>query len=366
MKRLKLLHAADLHLDSPFEGLGAQKAAQRRREQRQLLADIAALACERKADALLLAGDLLDGGNVYRETADALREVLKTVPCPVFIAPGNHDFYGPGSFYARSSLGENVYIFKENAFTCVEMPELGARVWGAAFTDTYNTAFPEDFAVEKRPDTVDIAVLHGTVGQPDSPYRPISTRALAQSGFDYVALGHVHAFGGLIRAGDTFYAWPGCPMGRGFDETGEKGVLWVEAAPGDVRAEFVPLGARRYESLKVDISESADVLQTVVSALPGDAARHVFRILLTGERDHAPDLRGLKEMLEDRCWQLQLRDGTVLRRDVWEKAGEDTLRGLFLKKLREKYDSASPEERETIMRAARWGIQAFENGEELG
>ncbi len=365
MRRLKILHAADLHLDSPFESLDAAKAAARRSEQRQLLLDIAALARAREADLLLLAGDVLDGAVVYRETADTLREALKTVPCPVFIAPGNHDFYTPASLYARETLGENVHIFKDDALSCVELPELGARVWGAAFADTC-AAFPAGFQVDKRPDTMDIAVLHGVVGQPDSPYRPISEASLAESGFDYTALGHVHACSGLRRAGDSFYAWPGCPMGRGFDETGEKGVLFVDAAPGDVRAEFVPLLSRRYEILRVDISESADVPQTVISALPADAERHIFRILLTGERDYAPDLRGLKEALRNRCWQLQVRDDTVLRRDVWEKAGEDTLQGLFLKKLRERYESAPPEERQRIMRAARWGIQAFENGEELG
>ena len=365
MRKIRILHAADLHLDSPFESLNAEKAALRRREQRQLLMDIAALAREREADLLLLAGDVLDGAAVYRETADALREALKAVPCPVFIAPGNHDYYTPTSLYARETLGENIHIFKEDSLSCVELPELGARVWGAAFTDTY-AAFPADFRAEKREDVLDIAVLHGTVGQPDSGYRPISEAALAESGFDYTALGHVHACSGLRRAGNGFYAWPGCPMGRGFDEVGEKGVLFVEAAPGDVSAEFVPLGARRYEILRVDVSESEDALSAVLSALPEDAERHIFRILLTGEREYAPDLRALQETLAGRCWQLQLRDETVLRRDIWEKAGEDTLQGLFLKKLREKYENAAPEERRRIMRAARWGIQAFENGEELG
>ena len=63
MSKIKILHSADLHLDSPFQGLTAGKAAIRRGEQRQLLSALSALAREEKADIVLLSGDLLDRGN---------------------------------------------------------------------------------------------------------------------------------------------------------------------------------------------------------------------------------------------------------------------------------------------------------------
>ena len=108
---LKLIHAADLHLDSPFAGLRPERAAQRRREQRQLLERLAALAAEKQADLVLLAGDLLDGGTVYQETAAALAAALGAMPCPVLIAPGNHDYFGPDSIYAAVEWPEHVHIF---------------------------------------------------------------------------------------------------------------------------------------------------------------------------------------------------------------------------------------------------------------
>ena len=88
---LTIIHGADFHLDSPFSGLSPQRAAQRRGEQRQLLSALAALAREKGADLVLLAGDLLDGRQTYRETAQALARALGDIPCPVFLAPGNHD-----------------------------------------------------------------------------------------------------------------------------------------------------------------------------------------------------------------------------------------------------------------------------------
>ena len=93
---LKIIHGADFHLDSPFAGLAPERAAQRREEQRALLDRLSALARERQADLVLLAGDLLDSRRLFRETVQALSRSLGEIPCPVFIAPGNHDFYSPG------------------------------------------------------------------------------------------------------------------------------------------------------------------------------------------------------------------------------------------------------------------------------
>ena len=107
MSDLKILHAADLHLDSPFEGLGAAKAAQRRDEQRRLLHRIAQLAEEESVDIVLLAGDLLDSDSTYAETAEALASSLGSISAPVFISPGNHDFYSPRAPYARVRFHEN-------------------------------------------------------------------------------------------------------------------------------------------------------------------------------------------------------------------------------------------------------------------
>ena len=89
---LRFLHAADLHLDSPFEGLPAGKAAIRRQEQRTLLAALADLAAEEQVDLVLLSGDLLDSANTYYETGDELVRSLQNIDAPVFIAPGNHDY----------------------------------------------------------------------------------------------------------------------------------------------------------------------------------------------------------------------------------------------------------------------------------
>ena len=89
---VRLIHAADFHLDSPFSGLDPEQAIRRRAEQRELLGRLAELARDRNADLVLLAGDLFDAERVFQETAKALAQHLESIPCPVLIAPGATQF----------------------------------------------------------------------------------------------------------------------------------------------------------------------------------------------------------------------------------------------------------------------------------
>ena len=367
MSALKILHTADLHLDSPFEALSANKAALRRAEQRELLSRLAELAVKEKVQLVLLAGDLMDSDTSYYETGEELSRCLSGMGVPVFIAPGNHDYYTPKSPWARLKLPGNVCVFRENAIRGVNLPDLGVRVSGAAFTEKRSGPLLKGFAAQKTPGVRNLLVLHGEVGaQPDSPYNPITEEELAQSGFDYVALGHIHRAGGLRRAGQTWYSWPGCPEGRGFDETGEKTVSLVTLTDdGDCALETRCIALRRYEDLTVDVT-GQDPLLAIHTLLPDETVRDVYRITLTGETEDSPDLNRLRMNLDELFFALRLRDETRPLVSLWEKAGDDTLRGLFLKNLQKQLEQAPDEQaRRLIEQAARWGLAALDNREEV-
>ncbi len=242
MKKLTILHTADLHLDSPFEGLDAGKAAMRRGEQRELLGRLAALVQREGVQLVLLAGDLLDSDKPYFETGEELALCLGRMGVPVFIAPGNHDFYSPKSPWARLKLPENVHVFSDSAMQGVTLESLGVTVWGAAFTSPRSAGKLCSFRAPA--EGMQLMLLHADVGG-NMGYGPIGEEEIAASGLRYLALGHVHACSGLRRSGDTFWAYPGCLMGRGFDETGEKGYLTLELDEEDCRAEVHPLPSRR-------------------------------------------------------------------------------------------------------------------------
>lgn len=353
---LKIIHGADFHLDSPFSGLTPERAARRRGEQRELLDRLAGLAREKNADLVLLSGDLLDSERVYRETGDALRAALADIPCPVFIAPGNHDFFGPRSVWNTLDWPDHVHIF--DAPEWVELP--GCALWGRAFTAPHQETCPLEGLTVPDDGKLHIACLHGDVdGTGD--YGPISAMDIAASGLDYLALGHVHQASGLQKAGKTFWAYPGCPEGRGFDELGDKGVLYVEAEPGNVTAQFIPLAKRRYEIISVDITGAADVLSTTRSALPNHPENLICRLVLTGE-GQAPDLAALDRALSPEFYGLTILDRTRLPRDLWARRGEDALTGLFLGEM---WDKCREQPEDPVCQlAARYGLAALEGGEE--
>ena len=358
---VRVLHAADFHLDSAFRALPEEKARQRRRESRQLMERMVDYANDHDVQLLLLAGDLFDSEDIYSQTGRELATVLSRFAGHAVIAPGNHDSYTPHSPYALLDWPENVHIFRSEIPERIDFPQYGCTVWGAAFTgaecsvDLSGWQAPED-------GNVHLMVLHADLASTESGYRPITPAQIAATGLDYLALGHVHSCSGLLQAGRTAYAYPGCPEGRGFDELGEKGVLMGTVERGAVQMEFVPLARRRYQILAVDVSEG-DAEERIRQSLPLGSREDICRILLTGERETPLPMERLKLQLADCCYHLELRDQTRPREDIWQREGEDSLRGLFLRNLKEQMAGASEEERQRLTEAARFGLAALENRE---
>lgn len=363
---IRFLHAADLHLDSPFQGLDDRRAALRREEQRDLLSQLVSLADQEQADIILLSGDLFDSNCTYQETTHSLEQAFSQCHAKVFIAPGNHDWYGLGSPWTSLVLPEQVHLFTHAAPEAVLLPELGLRIWGAAFQGPECGPMLQNFSVARQPGLREIMVLHGELN-PHSRYGPLTEADIAGSGLDYLALGHIHSASGLRRAGDTYYAWPGCPEGRGFDECGEKGVyLGLLEDNGTVQLSFRPLGHRQYHRERLDITNVEDLPTALATLLAQGGAGDIWRISLLGERDAAPDPALLLHSLEEHCFALEIRDNTRPRRDLWEQAEADSLRGLFLRKMRTAFSQAEDEvSRAQVIQAVRWGLAALDGGEEL-
>ncbi len=354
---MRILHAADLHLDSPFASLCEEKAKLRRKESRQVLQRIADLANGRQAELVLLSGDLFDGANVYRETVEALEHMLEEIRCPVFITPGNHDFYRPRSPYTKILFPEHVHLFAAPEIRAVALEQ--CIVYGAAFWEEQESeGFLQGFRVFED-ERLHIMCIHGDLN--GGPYNPITREQIAKSGLDYLALGHVHTYSGVQREGMTFYAYPGCSEGRGFDETGEKGCLLLEVEKGSVQAEFIPLSQRRYEICTVDVTKK-DLTQAVETALAAYAGADVIRLILTGESAEMVNAAALEERYRDRFFGFEVLDQTRKEEDIWSRCGEDSLRGIFLKNLKDRYDAAETDtEREIVLAAVKAGLAALDN-----
>ena len=150
-------------------------------------------------------------------------------------------------------------------------------------------------------------------------------------------------------------------MGRGFDETGPKGALYVELDRGGCRTEPVPLGGRVYETLTVPAGD--DPRKAIEALLPADTRRDIYRITLTGTCP-PPDLAALSAALSGRFYALELTDRTLPPPALWHDAAEDSLKGEFLRKLKKIYEEAPEEDaRRQAAQAARLGLALMEQRE---
>ena len=326
---LTFLHAADFHLDSPFHALPPEQAAERRQEQRQLLTRLADTARQAQVDLVFLAGDLFDGQRARPETVQALYQVLEELEAEVFLSPGNHDPYSPTSPYAAPAR--------------LEVPQLGAVVYGSAFTSLYRMDSPLAGFHAQEEDLAAFGCFHGDLSSAHSRYGPITHNEIAASGLHYLALGHSHSASGLKRAGKTYYAWPGCPEGRGFDETGDKGVYLGQLEGGRVSLDFVPLARRRYLTPSLDIT-GQDPAQALEALIRASRPEDILRISLTGTRDpdNEPNLTALTALASGYFYSASLYDNTTLSQALWARMEEDTLTGLFLRAMAQRLQEAAP------------------------
>ena len=339
---MKILHSADWHLDAP---LASRDDALRA----QLLAvpgKLAALCKAEACDLVLLSGDLFDGPYTL-ESLSALRAALRDMAVPVFIAPGNHDHLGLGP-WRTEQFPDNVHIFTSPRLTAMQLDDL--TVYGAGYSSMDCPALLEGFCA---PEDNAICVLHGDPTLATSPNCPVTAAQVAGSNLRYLALGHIHK-AGQFTAGSTLCGWPGCPMGRGFDELGPKGAYIVTL--GDTTGiQFVTLDTPRFFDLEAPVN--GDPAAAIAALLPAAQTQDYYRITLTGE-SNPPDIQALTAAFPH-VPHLTLRDRTTAPVDLWENAGEDSFQGTLFALLKEQ----TAEHPETAALAAKICRQILNNQE---
>ena len=319
---MKVLHSADWHLGAPMSRWGNDA----RLALDAVPGQIAALVRRQGCDLVLLSGDLFDSAPTP-QALTLFKQALADMEVPVCIAPGNHDFVTAGSFWKTEVFPGNVHIFTQPRLECLILPELDCRIYGAGYDSMDCPPLLRDFRAEGTQRYV-LGVLHADPQALHSPYCPITADQVRESGLDYLALGHIHK-AGAFRAGSTLCAWPGCPMGRGFDECGQKGVYLV-TLEDRASVEFLPLEGPRFYSFTVPVN--GDPMTALQNILPPAATEDHYRITLTGEAP-STDLSALRQAFSSYA-HLELVDHTLPPVDLWAAAGQDSLEGIYFRLLR--------------------------------
>jgi exonuclease SbcD len=258
----KFLHAADLHLDSPLLGLASKSAdyaARVDRASRDAFENLIALAIDQGCSFVVLAGDIFDGDLRNFETGlffiNQMRR-LEDAGIQAFMILGNHD--AENRFAGKLSLSANVHVFDSKQAEAVAVPALQVTVHGRSFPQrdvTENIARDYPAAIAGH---FNIGVLHTACqgsGSDHAPYAPCTVEQLVNHGYDYWALGHVHARAVLNT--DPYVVYSGNLQGRSPRETGPKGATLVSVADGRVtEVEHHDLDVVRWLTVTVEANES--------------------------------------------------------------------------------------------------------------
>jgi DNA repair exonuclease SbcCD nuclease subunit len=292
---VKIVHAADLHLDSPLRGLARYEGApvaQMRGATRRALHNLVELCIAEEAELLVLAGDLYDGDWKDYATglffASAMSE-LRRAGVRVALVWGNHDAESQISRHLQ--LPDNVSVMPSGSPGSVRYDDLGVVVHGQSYARPAETSDLAASYPEAEPGLFNVGLLHtaatGRVGH--LPYAPCDTATLVSKGYDYWALGHVHQR--EVVSEDPWIVFPGNLQGRHAKEVGPKGAMVItvqDARVAEVRFEAVD--AVRWCRLKLDVSAAespAEVLEQVREELArqvagADGRPLAVRLVLTG------------------------------------------------------------------------------------
>lgn len=268
---MKLVHAADIHLDSPMHGLAAYDTApvgELRLATRGALRALVDLCLDEAADVLLIGGDLYDGDwHDYATGAFFAREAARLVEAGVRVVmiTGNHD--AASRITKALRLPDGVHVLPVDAPGTVVFEDLGLAVHGqgyatAAVTEDLSAAYPAPLS-----GLVNVGLLHTSAGGKfgHAPYAPCRVDRLAARGYDFWGLGHVHER--LLLHADPPILFPGCLQGRSVRETGPKGATVVTfGADGRPMLDERVLDVVRWAVCDVDAAELVDLDEVVAAA----------------------------------------------------------------------------------------------------
>ena len=353
---MKLIHCADIHLDSPMEtNLSADKARERKLEIRSTFARLVRTAAEEGVEAILIAGDLFDGTRVTKSTENYVLDLIASHPMiDFFYLSGNHD--KGSTLFATAQLPENLHTFGS---TWTTYRQGNIVIAGAMIPDADTLTLDAE--------NINILLLHGqerrsagVVGEDI-----IHLGRFKNKNVDYAALGHIHEHRVLRLDARGTAVYSGCLEGRGFDECGTKGYVLLNIEGGRVSHRFVPFATRTLHTVECDItgfSSGLDLEERMLASVADIPQRDMVKVLLTGicPAEVMLDLTHLRGVLAEKFYFAKVKDETRFSIHAEDYAHDISLKGEFVRRVMA--SSISESEKERVIAC---GFRAL-SGEELG
>ena len=355
---MKLIHCADIHLDSPMEThMTAGQASARNTEIISSFIRMTKYARENGVRAVIIAGDLFDGERVRANTVDEILHAVRRTPGIDYLyLPGNHD--EASHVFFDHDIPPNLKQFGKSwtTFSYEDAAVSGIQICAENAESLYeNIPHAEGCA--------NIAVLHGQAGTACGTDR-INLNLLKGRGIDYLALGHLHSYSVQPLDGRGVYCYSGCLEGRGFDECGEKGFVLLTAESGRVRSEFVPFCSRQLHRVQVDItglSRNPEIAERMKSEAAGIRPDDMVEFILMGSSEPESNVSEtyLQNLMKDSFFFCRVKNESRMAVNPEDYRNDISLKGEFIRLVLK--SDASGEDKAAMIRA---GMQAL-TGEEI-
>ena len=342
---MKILHTSDLHIGSPLTSrLPQDKVRQRKGELLTGFERMIEEALYQRVNVFIIAGDMFDSEKITKSTAERVIGAIAKCPSVDFLyLSGNHE--KNALIESGVSLPPNLKLFGEDwtyfnygSVTVVGRSEIEPQMFASLDLDYTKT---------------NIAVLHGVLADGKSGGEIIGKRELDGKHVDYLALGHYHSYS-VQEIGDTGIAvYSGTPEGRGFDETGDKGFVLIDADGRRASHTFVPFAKRALRIVDVDLDGArnrSDVDMRVETALRAIKPSDLVRVKLTGKRipELFPDTDAILSRWQSAFYHFEVRDESSIRINPDDYKYDRSLKGEFIRLVSGKSDLTEEEKSEII------------------
>ncbi len=350
---MKFLHISDVHLGATPDS-GMPWGSEREKEVWSSFQNIINICNEEQVDLLLIAGDLFHRQPLIRELKEVNYSFSKLVNTQVVLMAGNHDFIGARSNYLNFEWNEKVHpLFDEN-FDKVELHEMNTEIYGISYHSRDITEPLYDEIHPEENDRIHILLAHGG----DEKNIPMNRKKLGSSGFDYIALGHIHkpeiinvkmAYSGSLEPIDK-------------NEIGERGYILGEITDqGEGEKEttirFIPGCVRQYKRVNLTVnsqSTNGSLLDEVREIIHANGERHIYSFLIQGVRDET--IHFDKEEIRRQGNVIEVEDQSVpdYDFDALYRENSDNMIGMFIQKIRE-----NVKQDEIAKKALYYGMEAL-------
>ncbi len=348
---MKFIHIADMHFDSPFVNLADKEnlGEKRRLEQRKIFKKVIEYIKNNNIEYLFISGDLYEHKYIKKTTIEYINNLFKEIPnTKIYISPGNHDPFLKNSYYNKFNWNENVKIFT-NKIEKIETEK--ANIYGFGFDDFYCTdCGMENLEIDEK-NKLNILVIHGTLNGAsieEKQYNSIKSKTLEEKGFDYVALGHIHKLD-YNTSENQRIVYPGSTASLGFDELGGHGMIVGELEKEKINLQFIKLDETEFKIQELDITEinSKEELIEKINELNIEE-NNLIEIYLTGKRNFEIDTYEIKKFITNEKI-IKIKNKTKINYNLEKISEENTLRGIFVKKMLEKINSLENEDEKDIL-----------------